>query len=206
MQHMDLVFRWWTKSILQLRPNWLSKRNQWRSCVLVGGRFTFKGALNFSRKSHTPVSWLLNNLSFLVIFPQMTCEPPEKKTKTKKHLNLSPKSILPFDRFLPELFSSHFTAVYVLVRAGWQLAWAADWHWRVWIDSLHPRSASRRDKCGERWSGEGSRPVIDMGATARGQSHASKKRGYRFCCPLNKHRDISARCRYRLWLLPASPK
>ena len=33
--------------------------------------------------------------------------------------------------------------------------------------------------------------MIDIGATRRGQSHVSKKQGHRFCCPLNKHGDMS---------------
>lgn len=106
--------------------------------------------------------------SWFLIFPALALQ------SHSKHLNLSQKSISSFNRFLLESRSRHiFKAVYVLPGVGWQLAWSVDWHLRV--DRQPPSTvASTRDKCDEQRGRERSRPVIDTGATARGQSHASK--------------------------------
>lgn len=91
-----------------------------------------------------------------------------------------------------ELFSSHFTAVYVSLSVGWQLSWAADWHLRVQIGSLHPCFARARDKCGERWGRERS-PGRDWYRCHWERSEPClNKRGHRFCRPLNKQGDKSA--------------
>lgn len=96
----------------------------------------------------------------------------------------------PFNRFcFPSCFHL-ILKLFMYYSVSWQLAWSVDWHLRV--DGQPPSAVSiARDKCDEQWGRERSRPVIDTGATARGQSHASKN--HRFSCPLNKQRDISAR-------------
>lgn len=79
----------------------------------------------------------------------------------------------PFNRFC---FLSCFHLIlklFMYYSVSWQLAWSVDWHLRV--DGQPPSAVSiARDKCDEQWGRERSRPVIDTGATARGQSHASK--------------------------------
>lgn len=109
-----------------------------------------------------------------------------------KHLNLSQKSISSFNRFLLQSCSRHiFKAVYVLLGVGWQLAWSADWHLRV--DRQPPSTvASTRDKCDEQWGRERSRPRDWYRCHRERSEPCLKKRGHRFCCPLNKQRDISA--------------
>lgn len=79
--------------------------------------------------------------------------------------------------------------MYLFVRS--QVTWGVNWHLRVDGGPLF-MAVKVKDKCTKQWSREQSQTVIDTGAIVRGQSHVSKKRGHRFCCPLNKQRDISA--------------
>ncbi|CAL8307072.1 unnamed protein product [Arctogadus glacialis] len=64
-------------------------------------------------------------------------------------------------------------------------------------DVRHPRrrmwksSQAEEEQQAEEEEEEKHRQMIDIGASRRGQSHASKKQGHRFRCPLNKQRDIS---------------
>lgn len=157
------------------------QQHNWTAAYL--NTFNFQNAL-YQRRRCSAVRILLQSKECAFIF---------FRGPRSFYLNLWWKSIFTSINFSPRVVPVAFLfhPVYVLASSSQ----TAGMKWRVAFRSrstaLSLKLLSTRDKCDEQRGREASRPVIDTGATSRGQSHASKKRGHRFYCPLNKQRDIS---------------
>lgn len=119
-------------------------------------------------------------------YPQMTCEP------ANKHLNLSLKSILPSINFSRRVVLIPFYSCLCISQRALTAGMSCQLTFKS-IDRQPPSMLGEQKRQMWRAVKRRRKPACDWYGCHRERSEPClKKGGYRFCCPLNKQRDVSA--------------